>query len=220
MAAGRIGVLIVDDHELVRTGVTGLLASAADIDVLGEAGSCKEAVQQARRLTPDVILLDVRMPDGDGLGVVEALKRESPKSSVIVLTAYEDLDYLARAVAVGAAGYVLKGVRRADLVSAIHAAATGASFIDRELLPVLMQRISAASPAHSARLDDKAGGLTRREVEVLHLIVEGLSNKEIAERLRISLDTVKSHVQHVIQKLGVSDRTQAAVFAMRKGLFS
>lgn len=219
----KVGVLIVDANERLRRGIRSRISSATRIEVLGEAGNYQEAIQSAFRLSPDVILMDVCMPDGDGVEAVEAIKRELPKANVILLAANEDVDCLMRAVMAGAVGYIVKGTKRSDLIAAIQAAASGAAVIDRALLAALVQRIpdSERSPVgllESGR-DRLIGGerhqLTRREREVLDLIVDGLSNKEIAERLCVTVDTVKSHVHRIIQKLEVPDRTNAVVKALR-----
>jgi len=220
----KVGVLIVDGNEQVRGGIRSLICNAPRIEVLGEAGSYQEAIRLAFQLSPDVILMDVCIPDEDGVEAIGTIKRELPKTNVMLLTAHEDVDCLVKAVMAGAVGYIVKGTKRSDLLAAIHAAASGTAVIDRALLPALVQRISDAerSPGvlygngHDRLNRGERQELTRREQEVLDLIVDGLSNKEIAEKLCVTVDTVKSHVHRIIQKLDVPDRTNAVVKALRR----
>jgi DNA-binding NarL/FixJ family response regulator len=205
-------VLIADDHEVVRSGMAALLAGT-ELEVVAAAATAEEAVKLAARHRPDVVLLDIRMADGDGLAALGRIKSDSPKTPVLIFSTYDNPTYVARAAALGAAGYVLKGASREELLGAIRKAAGGEAVWTREEL----RRVTGAlaTPRLAAEIDVP---LTQRESEVLRLLALGLTNKEIAQSLHISYETVKEHVQHILRKLGVSDRTQAAVWAVRKGL--
>ena len=207
-----IRILIADDHEVVRSGLKSLVA-ATDIEVVAEASSGEEAIRLADEHKPDVVLLDIRMPDGDGLTALGRIRLEHPDMPVIMLSTYDNPTYIARAVALGASGYLLKGSSRERLFDAIHKVAKGESAWARDEL----RRVSGAlaTPRVSADIEVP---LTKRESEVLRQLAYGLTNKEIAQALGISYETVKEHVQHILRKVGVSDRTQAAVWAVRKGL--
>jgi len=207
-----VRLLVCDDHEVIRTGLATLLAET-DIEIVGEAASGKEAIRQAQKLKPDVILLDIRMPDGDGLATLEKLRSKVPGSRVVMLSTYDNPTYVARAVALGASDFVLKGSSREALVATIQAAAAGESPCHAGEL----KRIANAMSARQA-VDDDDVPLTQRETQVLRHVALGLSNKEIGRSLDISVETVKEHVQNILRKIAVSDRTQAAVWAVRKGL--
>lgn len=207
-----IKVLIADDHELVRLGLRELFKDS-DIKIASEASSGEEAIKKAISGNPDVVLLDVRMAEGDGLNALGRIKLERPELPVVILSTYDNPTYVARAVALGAAGYVLKGASRDKLLEAISVAADGGSAWTREEL----RRVTGALATPRLNADVEVP-LTQRESEVLHQLALGLTNKEIAQALDISYETVKEHVQHILRKVGVSDRTQAAVWAVRKGL--
>lgn len=207
-----IKLLIADDHEVVRCGLRSLLAGG-DIEIIGEATTGEQAIQMALEKRPDVLLLDIRMPGGDGLNVLGRLKLEAPAIAVLILSTYDNPTYVARAVALGAAGYVLKGTDRAGLIEAIRKASVGESAWTRDEL----RRVTGALATPRLNADVEVP-LTQRESEVLRQLALGLTNKEIAQALHISYETVKEHVQHILRKVGVSDRTQAAVWAVRKGL--
>jgi len=207
-----INLLIVDDHPVVRTGLACLL-EGTDIKIIAEAGSGNEAIKQAEKHHPDVILLDVRMPDGDGLAVLDKLRQKAPKSRVVMLSMYDNPTYVARAVALGACDYVLKGSPRESLIDVITAAAK-----DESPSPAGALRRIARLMRIRQVIDDDDVPLTQRETQVLRHIALGLSNKEIARSLEISVETVKEHVQNLMRKIDVRDRTQAAVWALRKGL--
>ncbi len=207
-----IKLLIADDHEVVRCGLRSLMAGT-DVEIVGEATTGEQAIQMALAGKPDVVLLDIRMPGGDGLNVLGRLKLESPGIAVLMLSTYDNPTYVARAVALGAAGYVLKGIDREGLLDAIRKVAAGENAWTRDEL----RRVTGALATPRLNADVEVP-LTQRESEVLRQLALGLTNKEIAQALHISYETVKEHVQHILRKVGVSDRTQAAVWAVRKGL--
>lgn len=214
-----ISVLIADDQAVVRDGLRSMLRVEPDMTVVGEAASGQEAVSLAATLHPDVILLDVRMPGMDGIAALPQIKARCPRSSVIMVTLYDDPDYLLAAVSAGAAGYVLKDASREELVRAVRITADGGAIIAPSMLPQLLHTMgrmmgSLDSPPTCSPIDV----LSEREMEVLRFIAEGCTNQEIAERLILSPTTIKTHVQNILQKLEVSDRTQAAVLAVRCGL--
>jgi NarL family two-component system response regulator LiaR len=209
-----IGVLIVDDHAVVREGLRTFLELQDDIQVVGEAGDGSEALERAAELRPDVILMDLVMPRLDGVGAMRRLHTTLPASRVIVLTSFLDEDRLMPAIQAGAAGYLLKNAEPAELVRAIRAAHVGETIIDPSAAARLVRAIAQGARTGAADVER----LTRREHEVLELIARGESNKRIALALGISEKTVKTHVGHVLAKLGVTDRTQAALLAVRDGL--
>ncbi|WP_182901185.1 response regulator transcription factor [Microbispora sp. H10830] len=201
-------LMIVDDHPVVREGLRGMLESDPGITVVGEAASGDEAVVRARELTPDVILMDLRMPGGDGVSATTRILADRPESRVIVLTTYEADQDIVRAVEAGAAGYLLKDTSRADLLAAIVSAARGETVLSPSVATRLVTRMRA--PATET--------LSRRETEVLALVARGLTNAEIGKALFISETTVKTHLLRVFTKLGVSDRTAAVTTALARGL--
>jgi DNA-binding NarL/FixJ family response regulator len=208
-----IRLLIADDHEVVRAGLKGLLADVRDIQVVAAAADGEEAVRLAHRHRPQVVLLDVRMVGGDGLAALARLREELPGVPVIMFSGYDNPTYMARAAALGAAGYLVKSATREEIIAAIRQAAAGET-----LWPHGGARRGASRRAASRAAADLDTALTKREAEVLKQLALGLSNKEIAQALDISYETVKEHVQHILRKLAVVDRTQAAVWAVRKGL--
>ena len=210
--AMTIKVLIADDHEVVRCGLRSLV-EGTDIEIAEEATSGEAVVKKAAETDVDVVLLDIRMPDGDGLNALGRIKLDRPGLPVLILSTYDNPTYVARAVALGAAGYVLKGAGRDTLLEAIRKAAAGESAWTRDEL----RRVTGALATPRLNADVEVP-LTQRESEVLRQLALGLTNKEIAQALHISYETVKEHVQHILRKVGVSDRTQAAVWAVRKGL--
>jgi DNA-binding NarL/FixJ family response regulator len=214
-----IRVLVVDDQAIVRQGLRAMLQVEVDIAVVGEAESGQQALKLVRELTPDIVLMDVRMPGMDGLATLEQLKGAARKTSVIMVTLYDEPEYLFRAVALGAAGYVLKDSSRAELLRAIRVTAEGGAIIAPSMMPQLLREVARLGyPLATGAAQELTDKLSHRETEVLRLIAEGLTNQEIAERLIVSPTTIKSHVQNILQKLGASDRTQAAVYAVRSGL--
>ena len=208
-----IRLLIADDHEVVREGLASLLAET-DINIVASAASGSETLAQAAKHHPDVVLLDIRMPDGDGLATLDQLKQDHANMPVVILSTYDNPSYLARAAALGAVGYLRKGCSRNDLLEAIRGAAQGKNVWN----PVDLQRVSGVSDSATSQPVKLDAPLTQREVQVLRQLAFGLSNKEIAKALHISVETVKEHVQHVLKKLNVSHRTQAAVWAVKRGL--
>jgi two-component system, NarL family, response regulator LiaR len=218
-AAAAIRVLIVDDHAVVREGLRTFLALQDGIEVVGEAQDGAEALDQAARLAPDVILMDLVMPGVDGIGAMRALRDAGSTARVIVLTSFTDDDRVLPAIQQGAAGYLLKNVAPAELARAVRAAHAGEALLDPGVAARLVEAVAArgAAPeqASAARAADQ---LTPREREVLRMLARGLANKRIAYELGLSEKTVKAHVGRVLAKLGVSDRTQAALYAVRAGL--
>ncbi len=213
MTDGPIRVLIVDDHAVVREGLRTYLALQDGMEVVGEAADGEEAVEQAVALAPDVILMDLVMPGLDGAGAMRLLRQRAPASRVIVLTSFLDDDRLMPAMQSGAAGYLLKDVEPAELARAVRSACADEAVIDPTVAARLLRRLGEGEPAAEAPLD-----LTKRERQVLELIGAGYSNKRIAFELGIAEKTVKTHVGHLLAKLGVADRTQAALLAVRRGL--
>jgi DNA-binding NarL/FixJ family response regulator len=221
-------ILIADDHELVRHGIKHMLGYEKDLEVVGEASNGREVVELCRRLKPDLVLMDVRMPEMNGLEAIRAIKAEQPEVSVLVISVYRNLDYLLEAIEAGAAGYILKDAPNRRLINAMQRALDGQSPLNQELALQLIRHLASKTAQPVVRPPGPEGGdsastpppntLTPRELEVLRLLVQGKTNQEIAEDLLISRATVKVHVQHIIAKLGVSDRTQAIVRAFKVGL--
>jgi DNA-binding NarL/FixJ family response regulator len=206
------GIFVVEDQEVVRLGLRQLL-KGTDFVITDEAATLGEAINKLAASTAALVLVDVRLPDGDGLNLVARLKIDRPDLPVVLFSAYDNPNYVARAVALGAAGYVLKGSPREDLLEALRTALTGEMVWKRDEL----RRITGALATPRSNFEIEAP-LTKRESEVLRFLALGRTNKQIAEDLSISYETVKEHVQHVLRKIGVNDRTQAAVWAVRSGL--
>jgi DNA-binding NarL/FixJ family response regulator len=211
-----IRVMVVDDHAVVREGLRTFLELQDGIEVVGEASDGQEAIERAERLRPDVVLMDLVMPKLDGVGAMRALRRTLPETRVIVLTSFAQDDRVLPAIQAGAAGYLLKNVEPSELARAVRAAHAGEAILD----PVVAARLVEVIASPSSSADGEPERLTRREREVLELIAKGFSNKRIAFELGIAEKTVKTHVGHLLAKLGVADRTQAAVYAVRAGLSS
>jgi DNA-binding NarL/FixJ family response regulator len=207
-----ISLLVADDHQVVRLGLTNVLEGTG-ITVTAEATTGEEVIARVAENRPNCVLLDVRMPKGDGLHVLGRLKLDYPDLPIVMFSTYDNPTYIARAVALGAAGYILKNDTKERLIESIETAARGESAWSREEL----RRVTGAL-ATPRVVSDVEVPLTQRESEVLRQLANGLTNKEIALALGISYETVKEHVQHILRKIGVSDRTQAAVWAVRKGL--
>ena len=207
-----VKVLVADDHEVVRSGLVSLFADS-NVEVVAEAADGREAVKLAVKHKPDVVLLDIRMEGDDGLEALDQIHRELPKTPVVMLSTYDNPTYVARAVALGASDYVLKGASRKELIATITAAAEGKSPCESGEL----RDVAGAMTKHGAAPSGEIP-LTNRETQVLRHVALGLSNKEIGRSLEISIETVKEHVQNILRKIAVTDRTQAAVWAVRKGL--
>lgn len=207
-----IKLLIADDHEVVRCGLKTMLAGT-EIEIIAEVGTGEEATAFALNNDVDVVLMDIRMPNGDGLTALGRIKLEKPDMPVLMLSTFDNPTYVARSVALGASGYLVKGCTRDHLLQSIRTAAAGESAWTRDEL----RRVTGALATPRLAADVEVP-LTQRESEVLRQLAYGLTNKEIAAALHISYETVKEHVQHILRKIGVSDRTQAAVWAVRKEL--
>ena len=216
MSDSRVRVLIVDDDDLMRAGLRAVLASDEAIEVVGEAPDGRAAVQRARTLRPDVVLMDVRMPDVDGITATRELLSVSDAVRVVILTTFEQDDYIFGALSAGASGFLLKRTSPEELIGAIHTINAGDSLLSPSVTRTVIERM-AGQPTRglaSERLDE----LTPREREVLELVAGGLSNGEIAAQLVIEESTVKTHVKRILGKLGLRDRVQAVVFAYESGL--
>ena len=213
----QISVMIVDDHPMVRAGLHSML-TAPDIHIVGEAGSGQEAIDKIPRLLPDVTLMDVRMSDMDGIAALRAIKAARLATRVIMVTTYKNTTYLIQALAAGADGFVLKDISREDLLANVRAVAAGESRVDQDFLQSVLRQLNESEQAQQVMSPDTDDPLTPREVDVLQLLVEGLTNQAIAQVLGLSAGTVKSYVQTILRKLDVADRTQAAVKAIRAGL--
>ena len=211
----RITILLVDDHPMVRTGLRSIL-TASGFEVVGEAESGQEALEKVAALRPDITLMDIRMSDMDGITALEKIKANKYPTRVLMVTSYKKTTYLLRALAAGAAGFVLKTIRPKEMIATVRAIAAGESRVDQSFLQSVLTTLENQDNADSKT--NLIEPLTGREREVLQLIVEGLPNQGIANVLGISLYTVKGYVQTIFQKLYVSDRTQAAVKAIRLGL--
>ena len=227
---GRARVLIADDHALVREGLRAVLEAEGGIEVVGEARDGLGAVEACRELSPDLVLMDVRMPGVDGLEATRRIKAEMPGVGVVMVTMHENPDYLLEAVRAGAAGYVLKDSSGERIAQAVGRTLAGESPLEQRLAMRLLERLAgeegagspsepSGSPRGEAPVRELPEGITPREAEVLGLMARGLTNPEIGAELGISRGTAKVHVQNIIAKLGVSDRTQAAVRAVELGLF-
>jgi DNA-binding NarL/FixJ family response regulator len=209
-----IKVLIADDHSLVRQGLSRYLEMAGDIEVVGEAANGSEAVgMMSKGASADIVLLDIRMPEMDGIEAARRIQQRHPAVGVIMLTAYDDRQFVVEAVRAGARGYVLKARDAEHLIQTVRLVAGGNMVIDPQLVVALAEELSQAKER-----DRKAETLTAREVEVLQLLAFGYTNKDIADHLFISPDTVKTHLEHIFEKLGAADRTAAVAEALRRRL--
>ncbi|MFF7339793.1 response regulator [Streptomyces sp. NPDC008163] len=205
-------VFLVDDHEVVRRGLRDLIDDEPDMEVAGEAATAEQGLARGLALRPDVAVLDVRLPDGDGIGVCRDLRSGLPGLACLMLTSFDDEDALLDAIMAGAAGYVLKQINGSGLVSAIRTVATGQSMLDPATTARLMRSLRGPEERRSAE-GERLAGLSEREHSVLELIGEGLTNRQIAQRLYLSEKTVKNHISRLLGKLGVERRVQAAVIA-------
>jgi DNA-binding NarL/FixJ family response regulator len=203
-------VFLLDDHEVVRAGIRGLLEADGNIEVVGEAGTAEEAIRRVPALRPDVAVLDVRLPDGDGVEVCRELRSRMPELRCLMLTSFADDDALFAAIMGGASGYMLKQIRGTDLVSAITRIGQGESLIDPALTKRVLDRLRSGP-----QQDQRLARLSDQERRILDLLAEGLTNRQIAERLFLAEKTVKNYVSNLLTKLGMSRRTEAAAFAAR-----
>lgn len=209
----KIKVMIADDHSMVREGIMNLLELDENLDVVGFAKDGSDCIKKIPELNPDVLLLDINMPNMNGIEVLQELRERRSKVKVIMLTIHNEGEYILKAVDIGCAGYVLKDSDSNMLKKAIYTVYSGESFIQPDLIPVLNARL-----IKKEQEDEQLEKLTKREIEVLILLSEGLFNKEIAYKLDISERTVKNHISNIFKKINVSDRTQAAVFAIKNNL--
>jgi DNA-binding NarL/FixJ family response regulator len=216
--ASVIRLLIADDQELVRTGFRVILEAEGDVEVVAEAANGLEAVRQAALVRPDVVLMDIRMPELDGLAATEQILRQREPPTIVVLTTFDQNEYVYRALRAGAAGFLLKDAPSSRLIAAVRAAATGDSLIEPSITQRLVERF--AEPVAVVGVPDELASLTERELEVLGLMARGLSNAEIAAEMVVAETTVKTHVARLLSKLGVRDRLQAVVVAYESGFVS
>jgi DNA-binding NarL/FixJ family response regulator len=219
MTERRVRVLIVDDDDLMRAGLRGVLASDERIELVGEADDGRQAVYRTRLLRPDVVLMDVRMPDLDGISATRELLAAFPEVKVVILTTFEQDDYIFGALSAGASGFLLKRTRPEELIAAIHTIAAGDSLLSPSVTSRVIERM-AGQPSPDPTRDARLQELTPRETEVLSLMARGLSNAEIAATLVIEESTVKTHVKRILAKLDARDRVQAVIFAYESGLSS
>ena len=217
MTEGPVQVLVVDDDYLMRAGLRGVLSNDAEIEVVGEAQDGRDAIYRTRLLGPDVVLMDVRMPDLDGISATRELLAAFPAVKVMILTTFEQDDYIFGALAAGASGFLLKRTSPEELVAAIHTIAAGDSLLSPSVTNRVIERM-AAQPVPSAGRDARLDELTAREREVLSLVARGQSNAEIAAALVIEESTVKTHMKRMLGKLDARDRVQAVIFAYESGL--
>ncbi len=211
-----ITILLVDDHTIVRQGVRAFLEAQSDMQIVGEAASGEEAVQLVRKLTPDVVLMDLIMPGMSGIQATRQIKQVSPRTQVIVLTSFGDDENIFPALRAGALSYILKDIRPGELIDIVRKAAQGDAVLHSQVVSRVIQQVRAARREIPAPFTQ----LTERELDILRLIAEGQSNAAIAEKLVLSEKTVKGHITNILSKLQVEDRTQAAILAWQQGLMS
>jgi DNA-binding NarL/FixJ family response regulator len=220
-----VRVMVVDDQQLMRDGISSLLSIQEGIEVVSTAADGKQAIDQALGLQPDVVLMDVRMPGMDGIAATEHIRRQLPNCQVLMLTTFDDEEYIVKALLAGASGYLLKDIPSHDLAHAVQLAHKGIYQLEPSIAGKLVGALTSSAPAGSSAQsrdpipqDDDLLDLTEREVDVLRLVATGATNREIAEELVISVGTVKNHVSNILSCLGLRDRTQAALYAREKGL--
>ena len=220
-------LIIADDHPLTRKGIEGILESEPDLKIVGGAADGREAIELCRRLRPDLVLMDVQMPGVDGLAATRTIKEELPATSVLMLSTYENPDYLLQAIRVGAAGYILKDATYQELIGSVRRALSGENPLDQELAMRLLRRVARGDKQKlpsplvlNGEANTRLEPLTPRELEVVGLLGQGYSNRQIAQELVISFATAKVHVEHIIAKLKVSDRTEAVRRAEEAGLIA
>jgi DNA-binding NarL/FixJ family response regulator len=207
---GPIRVFLLDDHEIVRRGIKELLESDGDIEVVGESGLAQEAARRIPALKPDVAILDARLPDGSGIDVCREVRSVDPTISALILTSYDDDDALFAAIMAGAAGYILKQVGGHDFIETVRRVAAGQSTLDPSVTARVLDRLR-----NGPRVDPELEALSAQEQRILDLVGQGLTNREIAERMFLAEETVKNYVSSMLAKLGLSSRTQAAIFATK-----
>ncbi|HWJ67238.1 MAG TPA: response regulator transcription factor [Nocardioides sp.] len=207
---GQIRVFLLDDHEMIRRGIRDLLESEGDIVVVGESDSAQEAVRRIPALRPDVAILDGRLPDGSGIDVCRDVRSQDPSIKALILTSYDDDDALFAAIMAGAAGYVLKQVRGNDLLDMVRRVAAGQSTLDPSVTAQVLDRIRSGPPVNK-----ELSSLTEQELRILDLIGQGLTNRQIAREIHLAEKTVKNYVSSMLGKLGMSSRTQAAIYAVQ-----
>ena len=212
-----VRVLLVDDDDLMRAGLCAVLSSDEGVTVVGEASDGRASVELVRRLTPDVVLMDVRMPDLDGISATREILAGTPDVKIVILTTFEQDDYIFGALRAGASGFLLKRTKPEELIAAIHTIAAGDSLLSPSVTRRVIERM-AEQPVEDRSEDERVDELTRRELEVLELIARGLSNSEIAQAFVIEQSTVKTHVKRILMKLRLRDRVQAVIFAYEHGL--
>lgn len=205
-----IKVFLLDDHEIVRRGIRDLLEAEGDIEVVGEASTADQAVGRVHALDPDVAVLDVRLEDGNGIEACREIRSLHPRTSCLILTSFADDEALFQAILAGAAGYLLKQIRTNDLVDAVRRVAAGQNLLDPAVTARVLERVRKGDPQ-----DERIARLTEQEHKVLELVAEGLTNRQIGERLHLAEKTVKNYVTSVLSKLGMTRRTEAAVYAVR-----
>lgn len=218
---GKIRLLIVDDHQVVREGLSSILTTRGDIEVVGMARDGREAVEKARQLSPDVVLMDISMPGMNGVEATRQIKKENPQTGIVVLSMYAEEEYIFDLVRAGATGYLLKDADSSQIANAIRAISRGESMIHPVVVSKILSEFSQLSNNRKVKEDRRAQkqyDLSNREISVLQLVAEGKTNKEIARDLRISEKTVKNHTRSIFHKLNVSDRTEAAIQAVKEGL--
>jgi RNA polymerase sigma factor (sigma-70 family) len=214
----RIRVMLVDDHVLFRKGLASLMASRPELEVVGEAGDGSEAISLAAELKPDLILMDIHMPGCDGIEATRAIKAETPSPRIVVLTVSDGEDDLYGAIKAGAQGYLLKNLRPETLFEMIQDAVRGEAPISPGIAAKILEELGRSREREREEASDESQLLTQREREILTLVVDGASNKEIAQRLHITEGTVKNHLHHILEKLHLENRVQVTAYALRKGL--
>jgi DNA-binding NarL/FixJ family response regulator len=218
MEPEKIKILLVDDHTLVREGFAKMLELEPDMDVVGQAANCEEALKAVQSLSPDIVLMDIRLSGVTGIEATKRIKEQFPKVEVMILSMYDEDEYIFEAIKAGASGYVLKDISKEDLVRAIRVVHSGESLIQPALAKKVLKEFAHLAKGTEMPTKTSIRELSEREVEVLRLVAQGRANKEIAEALKISETTVKAHLRSIFRKLEVGDRAQAVAYAMRKGL--
>lgn len=214
-----VTILVVEDHEVMRFGLTHMLAEVPNYKIIAETGNGLESVDLAQKLNPAIVLMDIVLPGIDGIEATRRIKASVPDARIIMFTSYDSQEYLFAALSAGAHGYCLKNISKEKLVDAVRSVRTGAVWLDPGIAGHVL-KACVQQPAEQPVVPEKTGkvSLSAREIEVLRAVMDGLTNQEIADRLIVSIETVKTHMKRIMEKLAVSDRTQAAVKAMRQGL--